>query len=58
MGNLRVMLQNWVDGNGWSGPQPPNEFVGADAYVQQVTFYPLQPGKTGTAQRRLWPADL
>lgn len=58
MGNLRVMLQNWVDGNGWSGPQPPDDFAGADAYVQQVTVYPLQPGKTGTASADYGPATF
>jgi hypothetical protein len=58
MGNLRVMLQNWVDGNGWSGPQPSDDFAGADAYVQQVTVYPLQPGKTGMARADYDPATF
>lgn len=44
MGNLRFMLQNWVDGQGWSGPQPPDNFKGAAAYVQNVQFYPLESG--------------
>ena len=44
MGNLRFMLQNWVDGSGWSGPQPPADFTGAYAYVQHLQFYPLDTG--------------
>jgi hypothetical protein len=44
MGNLRFMLQNWVDGQGWSGPQPPENFTGANAYVQALQFYPLESG--------------
>ena len=58
MGNLRFMLQNWVDGNGWSGPPPPDDFPGADAYVQRVTFYPLQSGKTGTTSADYDPATF
>lgn len=58
MGNLRVMLQNWVDGNGWSGPQPSDDFGSADAYVQRVSFYPLQSGKPGTTGADYAPATF
>ena len=47
MGNLRFMLQNWVDGNGWSGPQPPADFQKALVYVRTLDFRPLKTSTTG-----------
>jgi hypothetical protein len=47
MGNLRFMLQNWVDGNGWSGSQPPAN--PAYAYARSMSFLPLNNGATGNS---------
>jgi hypothetical protein len=47
MGNFRIMLQNWVDGNGWSGNEPPTG--PATAYVRSASFHPLHEGAAGTA---------
>lgn len=47
LGNLRFMLNNWIDGQGWSGPQPPPTFTGAYAYVKRMRFVPLAPGAEG-----------